>query len=608
MRRPMTRGIWLVVCCGLAGLCGCTLWQTSDVRSQSPDDDESAQAHTRLVGDLAVPYGMFPVKVVAVGLVTGLHGTGSDPPPSAYRAALIDEMQTRGVPNPNSVLASPDTAMVLIRGVLRRGIQKNERFDVEVRIHGRSETTSLRGGHLLQARLTEMAVLNNRIHEGHLLAMAEGPVMVDPAADGKGDRVMSTRGRILGGGVALKSRPLGLVLREGHQSVMASSRVEQAVNKRFHMFSKGIKTGVAKAKTDQFIELAVHPKHKDNVNRYVQVVRAVALRESATQRTQRIARLKDRLFDPVSSAAAALELEAIGTEGVEALKQGIKQRDLEVRFYSAEALAYLGEREAAGPLGEAARREPAFRVFALTALSAMDDFTACEQLRELLAAPSAETRYGAFRALWTMNPADPLIVGESMGGQFNYHVLDVAGPDMIHVTGSRRPEVVLFGQDQRLLAPLAVNAGNQIMISAASSDEISVSKFGVGEPDQKRVVSTRVDDVVRAVVELGGTYPDVVQALQEAKAAGALTSRFQVDALPTAGRSFDRVARADGRATGGQGSPLPDLFSNRAGKKPSARGGTAVESEKTGTEARKSTEQKHRSGGFLARMIGRESN
>jgi hypothetical protein len=139
-----------------------------------------------------------------------------------------------------------------------------------------------------------------------------------------------------------------------------------------------------------------------------------------------------------------------------------------------------------------------------------------------------------------MNPGDALVLGEELGGQFSYHVLNTTGPAMIHVTSSRRPELVLFGQHQRLLTPLAVNAGNRIMVTGNRPDEITVSKFTPNQPDQKRVVSSEVNDVIRAMVELGGTYPDVVQALQEAKAAGTLESRFEVDALPEAGRLYDR--------------------------------------------------------------------
>lgn len=194
------------------------------VHSKSLEETQPVEHHTRLVGNLAVPFGLYPVRVEAVGLVTGLHGTGSDPPPSPQRALLIEEMQTRSVTNPNSVLASGNTSLVLMQGFLRPGIQKGDHFDVELRVPGQSETTSLRGGYLLETQLREMAVLENRVREGNVLALVQGPVLVDPLADAKSDKVAACRGRILGGGVALKSRSLGLVLKPDYQSVANSSR------------------------------------------------------------------------------------------------------------------------------------------------------------------------------------------------------------------------------------------------------------------------------------------------------------------------------------------------------------------------------------------------
>jgi flagellar basal body P-ring protein FlgI len=586
-----------------------------DARSQSPDDAESDGPKVRLVGEMAVEFGTFPAKVQAVGLVTGLRGTGSDPGPSPQRAALLAEMQTRGVSKPNSVLASPNTALVLLRGVLRPGIQKGDRFDVEVRIPSRSSTTSLRGGYLLETRMKQMAVLGNQRREGHVWGLAQGPVMVDPSSDEQHDQVLLGRGRLLGGGVALKSRQLGLVLKPDYQNVMNSARVANALNKRFHTFRRGVKAGVAKAKTDEFIELTVHPRYEDNTARYMRLVRSVALRESATGRTQRIAELRRRLLDPVTSAEAALQLEAIGAEGAEALSEGIRAKDPEVRFFAAEALAYLDRHEAAEPLGEAARQQPAFRVFALAALSAMDDYVAVEQLQRLLSVPSAETRYGAFRALWATNPADALVRGEQLGGQFSYHVLDSGGPPMIHATRSHRPEIVLFGHDQRFLTPLAVNAGNQVMVTSRGGEEITVSRFSVGEADQRRVVSTEVDEVVRAIVELGGTYPDVVQALQEAEAAEVLPSRFEVDALPTSGRTYDRVVEDDDEQgePGDLGrwvrNPLPDLFRSRAAFNPPRSASPGGKSkEKTGSDQTDSDEKSPRPKGSFARITGRDSD
>lgn len=552
---------------------GCSTWDKLNLlalREESPPPSDPKPPQTRLVGDLAVPFNMHPVVLESVGLVTGLRGTGSDPKPSPQRDALLSEMHVRGVKSPNRLLASGNVSLVLVRGVIRPGIQKDDRFDVEVRVPSQSETTSLRGGYLLQTNLKELQVLDNAIHSGHSYATAEGPVLVDPAADPKKDRVLCCRGRILGGGVALKSRPLGLVLRE--KSIHDAATIETAINRRFHTFDRGLKTGVARAKDDQYIHLTLHPRYKDNVHRYMAVLRSVVLRESESERIERLAVLRRRLLDPITAARAALELEAMGKPAVDVLLEGIASPDPEVRFYAAEALAYLDDSRAAAPLAEAARNEPAFRAFALAALSAMNDVAAAEKLREMLHLSSAETRYGAFRALWATNPEDPAIRGENLKGQFSYHVLDTAGPPMVHVTRSRRAEVVLFGRDQFLQPPFTLEAGNEILVTCRGGNEMTVSRFAVNEPDQKRVVPARVDDLVRTIVELGGRYPDVVYALQQAKACGALASRFEVDALPAAGRTYSRSDKATQseaqRAETASHTPLPDLFA-RAETKPS---------------------------------------
>jgi flagellar basal body P-ring protein FlgI len=599
----------------LAFTAGCSWWDGKIMRSQSPDENVPDKRETRLVGDFAVPFGLYPVRVEGVGMIWGLKGTGSDPSPSPQRAVLLDEMQIRGVTEPNKLLASGNASLVLIQGILRPGIQKGDHFDIEVRVPGNSETTSLRGGYLLETRLTEMAVLGNQIHEGKLLAKAEGSVMVDPQADSKKDRVLACRGRILGGGLALKSRSLGLVLTPDHQTVMNSSRIENALNKRFHSSQNGIKVGMAKAKTEQYVELTVHPRYKDNIDRYMRVIRAVAISESSSDRMERISSLEKKLLEPINSADAALQLEAIGVDGAPVLLKGLNSKEPEVRFYSAEALAYLDRREAAAPLGEAAREQPAFRVFALTALSSMQDFAAYEQLRDMLSSPSAETRYGAFRALWTMNRKDAFVAGEKLNDQFYYHVLDVAGPPMIHVTHNRLPEIVVFGKDQKFTAPISASAGNQIMVTSNNNGEITVSKFAVREADQKRFVSMNVDEVIRAVVELGGSYPDIVQLLQEAKAAGALPSRFEIDALPEAGRIYEHNSADGGESDGQSKSPLvdasskpaPDLFYKKTNNSAFDDENNAEKTGKNDADDEKSSEKPESKRGFFGKLFGSAS-
>ena len=556
-------------------LCGCS---GPILRPQSPEArvDMPLAPDVKYVSEFTHPFGMNYVKLESVSLVTGLPGTGSDPPPTPQRAALLDEMKRHDVANPNEILASGNTSMVLVRAFLRPGISKGDRFDLEVRVPTQSETKSIRNGYLLESRLTEMAVLGNAIHEGNVLGLGEGSVLVDPSADPKKDPALATRGTILGGGVALKSRPLGLMINHEHESVRTSQDIGAAINRRFHTFINGRRQGVATPKTGEFIDVAVHPRYKENVARYMQVLRNVTINESPTSLQSRILFLEQQLGDPLTAASAAIRLEAIGDDqSREVLRRGLTSPDLEARFYAAEALAYLDETSAVEVLGQVARDERAFRVNALAALSAMDDANAHDALASLLEVKSAETRYGAFRSLWAMNPRDPLLREENLGNEFHYHVLDVPGPDMVHVTRSHLPEIVLFGKDQTFKLPLMLDAGKTILVNGMNGDKITVSHFTPGSEPKQLVVAPKVDEVVRAIVALGGTYPDVVQALQQAKSDGALVGRFEVDALPQSDRQYDRpeessiatVDKADPALTSVGGdkaievaTPTPELF------------------------------------------------
>jgi flagellar basal body P-ring protein FlgI len=191
MKSPWAASLAFLTCGGALLLGGCSTWNPMTWRSQSPEE-KPAESKTQVVGDLAVPYGMFPVKVESFGLVTKLPGTGSDPPPSIQRAEVLADMKSRNVAHPSEILASKNTAVVVVRGVLRPGIQEGDRFDLEVHTSSQDETTSLRGGWLMETRLKEMAILQDaQLHEGHGWGIGEGAVLVDPNADSAKDRVMA---------------------------------------------------------------------------------------------------------------------------------------------------------------------------------------------------------------------------------------------------------------------------------------------------------------------------------------------------------------------------------------------------------------------------------
>jgi hypothetical protein len=385
-----------------------------------------------------------------------------------------------------------------------------------------------------------MQVLSGAIHSGSVDALAQGDLIVDAVFDGGNDKVLETRARVLGGGVSAITRPMGLAIAKDGASVRTATLISNAINNRFFTFDAGVKKGVATAKRDNYIDLAISPRYKHNLARYLRVVRNIAVRENPVDRVERLQLLEKKLLEPTTAAQAAMQLEAIGPEAVGTLKTGLESGEAEVRFYAAEALAYLDQAEAAAPLGQAAKDESAFRWHALTALATMTHVAALDALNELLHVQSIETRYGAFRALRIRNAADPATKGELLERKFRYHLVPTSGEPLIHIARSRMPEIVLFGHEQRIKPPDSLFAGKQIMVAAQPNGDLRVAKYQAGEDPVYETCSTQLDQLIRTIVRLGGNYSDVVQCLQEARKAGCLEGRLAVESLPRPNRRFYR--------------------------------------------------------------------
>lgn len=98
-------------------------------RSQSPDEEDfefETKDRTKYIGEYCSFAGLNLIVLQGVGLVTGLDGTGGDPPPSPFRTKLLDEMRRQEIENPNQILASPDTAMVVVQAYLPPLIEKEK--------------------------------------------------------------------------------------------------------------------------------------------------------------------------------------------------------------------------------------------------------------------------------------------------------------------------------------------------------------------------------------------------------------------------------------------------------------------------------------------------
>jgi len=132
-------------------------------------------------------------------------------------------------------------------------------------------------------------------------------------------------------------------------------------------------------------------------------------------RTAMIRELKTSLMDPAKAYDAALRLEALGLVAVSHLKEALASPHQIVRFSAAESLAYLGDARGLKELAKLAEADSLYRPYALAALASPKLPQSQLMLTKLLHAPGAETRYGAFRALWLCDHNDPLVMGEKLG-------------------------------------------------------------------------------------------------------------------------------------------------------------------------------------------------
>ena len=112
---------------------------------------------------------------------------------------------------------------------------------------------------------------------------------------------------------------------------------------------------------------------------------------------------------------------------------------------------------------------------------------------------------------------------------------------MIHVSRSRRSEIVVFGRQQKLFPPIVLDTGSIFLNAAESDDKIELSKIvpsRFGDADVKMTTSLELAEVVRKTASLGATYPQIVAVLENAKRQRNLAGDLVVDAVPVSNRVY----------------------------------------------------------------------
>jgi hypothetical protein len=549
-------------------------------RAKSADETELQRYDLPTVGDRTVVGNAEPISVGGVGLVEGLEGTGGDCPHDSYRTMLADQLRKENVQHVNKMLNSPENAMVIVEALIPPGASKGDPIDIEVKLPPGSRATSLRGGVLRKCYLVDYAFARNlrpdykgpqNLMQGHKVVVAEGPVL---AGGGDGEDASVKQGRIWHGGRCMRDFPLALVMNSDSQQGRFTALITDRINATFQANLRGaLDTRLAHTADNLAVALRVPAQYRHNLPRYLRVVRVIPLSESADtppkqgedRRTYR-QKLGDDLLDPARTIVASLRLEALGQKSIPMLKKGLTSPYPLVRFSSAEALAYLGSPSGCEELGKAIVEYPVLRSFALAALASLDEAASLLTLKNLVISDlDDEARYGAFRALHTLNERDPAVRGEQLNDSFWLHRVAPKGRPLVHVSTTRRAEIVLFGKTPTLKPPFSFLAGEFAVTATEHSAATSISRVPLhGQPSRKSC-TLELEDVIHTMTELGAGYPEVVAMIQQASTCDSLTCRVRVDALPRAA-SAEELAQLGKDASGKE--LLPAGASLEAGATP----------------------------------------
>lgn len=582
---------------GLALVAALALTGAGDSKKKKPPEPAPPKVD-ETIGNLAgVPIG--EIRVEGVGLVVGLDNTGMDPPPSAARAKLVNDMRKAGVEHPDKWLARPSVAMVIVRATVVNGIAPSDPLDLEIDIPPASGTTSLAGGRLLMTDLAPKMATAAGEKEGKVIAFGGGPVMTGRLGELGNLKV----GRVLGGGRVKTEIPYSLVVKSERRSARTTKLVEDVIKLRFHQ-SDGLEMkSMAIAKSDNLLVLKVPKVYHRNQSRYFQVIQNLCVVENPALRSQRMAAWGKELLDPKTAGVAALKLEGLGSNAIPTLKSGLASPDPQVKFFSAESLAYLGNVDGSDALAETAANRPDFRSYALKALAAMDQSGGLMRLRALMARPDFELRYGAFDAIRSHDPYDPFLGQVSVlddgrrnaeeaedamalqvgveprksrrparGEPFKLYVVDCEGPPLVHIAKNLRCEFVIFGKGQRLLTPVVLGAGGAILLNASEGDDrVQVSRIAqdtLDGPASRVTCSLALAEVVRNAAQLGATYPELVGILTDAFNQKNLPGPLVVDAIPLPTKTYTEAQLLGGtpkkddavKKAGAETAKKPGLF------------------------------------------------
>ena len=510
---------------------GCTGGKTPKTK---PVADINASDAT--IGMFADVIASDAIPVRGYALVGGLNGTGSSQCPADIRAYLekyILQHLSGSKVNVNALISSPDTAVVIVDGIIPPAASKKQQFDVRVVALPGTQTTSLEGGWLYGADLYDARQLGTGAKP---LAEAKGPVYIDSVGSEPADNKF---GYVLGGGSVSEDYRINLALRRPDYRI--ASQIRNRINERFGY-------EIAWAMAPGSIELRVPSKYTNSKDKFIRLVRATYLVDTPELTEKRIIDHIKILAAAPDKNASEIALEAIGNASLPKLADLLNSSGQEVQFRAARCMLNLGDQRGREALWNIAtdKSSPA-RIEAIEAIvSGSTSDNAASMLRGLLHDTDFNVRLTAYQNLARLN--DVAVSRKLIADGFYLDQIALSGEPAIFVSRRDQACVALFGAPIYCRSNLFVQTpGGAITINAPQGDKsVTIIRKHPRRSDVIVTLKSSFDlaDIIQTLCRepltpleqggpgLGVSYSTLVELLKQMVDSGAVNAQFHVGPPP----------------------------------------------------------------------------
>jgi flagellar basal body P-ring protein FlgI len=544
------------VALSLTGCLGKFVWfeEAKKEPIKSTPVPEGSPAVRDTIGASATFEGMRRMRVRGYGLVIGLGENGSADCPRPIRERLVQEILKRPEfsksasaaqsVDPEKLIDSPDTAVVIVQGEIPAAAPARTFFDISVEAVPGSQTRSLEGGRLLPCDLSlSREVAPGAALVGQVLAAAEGPVFLNPfvAGDATATRVNRQRGFVLGGGRSKSDRRVRLILlRPSYQEAIA---IAQRINARFTEQDK-----IADASSRSYVTVRIPRKWRDDPSHFLAVVQHLYVPSTPGFADQRTTALVEELKrTDALHADIVLALEGIGRNVIPKISALYSDPRPAVNFHAALAGLRLGDDAAVQVMAmHAADPHSRYRLEAIEALGAAADvLRAAPPLWTCLADRSdPRLQVAAYEALRRRD--DPIIHATPVAGDnFVLDKVEAEGAYLIYAKRAEQRRIALLGSGIQFVPPVFYRHPDGLLTINAEPTDTQLTIIRqyprsrrVGTPVQvglevEKVLALlggdpRVDSAGQTT-GLGVDYSTLVQMLSELCGSHSINAKFMLE-------------------------------------------------------------------------------